>query len=42
MPRVKLTKNSIDSLPTPASDTIHRDAGCPGFGVKVTPKGRDA
>jgi integrase len=40
MPRVKLTKNSIDSLPTPASDTIYWDTGCPGFGVKVTPKGR--
>jgi integrase len=40
MPRVKLTKNSIDLLPTPASDTIYWDAGCPGFGVKVTPKGR--
>src|SRR5437870_1053595 len=40
MPRVKLTKNSIDSLPTSASDTIYWDAGYPGFGVKVTPKGR--
>jgi integrase len=40
MPRVKLTKNSIDSLPTSASDTIYWDAGCPGFGLKVTPKGR--
>jgi integrase len=40
MPRIKLTKNAIDSLPTPASDTIYWDAGCPGFGVKVTPKGR--
>src|SRR6478735_127860 len=40
MPRVKLTKNSIDSLPTSASDTIYWDAGCPGFGVKITPKGR--
>src|SRR6476620_1366412 len=40
MPRVKLTKNAIDSLPTSASDTIYWDAGCPGFGVKVTPKGR--
>jgi integrase len=40
MPRVKLTKNSIDSLPTSASDTTYWDAGCPGFGVKVTPKGR--
>ena len=36
MPRVKLTKNSIDSLPTSASDAIYWDAGCPGFGVKVT------
>src|SRR5229473_2659566 len=40
MPRVKLTKNAIDSLPTSASDTIYWDVGCPGFGVKVTPKGR--
>src|SRR4051812_33532685 len=40
MPRVKLTKNSIDSLPTSASETIYWDVGCPGFGVKVTPKGR--
>jgi integrase len=40
MPRVKLTKSSIDSLPTPGSDIIYWDSGCPGFGVKVTPKGR--
>src|SRR4051794_34439949 len=40
MPRMKLTKNSIDALPVPASDVIYWDAGCPGFGVKVTPKGR--
>jgi integrase len=40
MPRVKLTKNAIDSLPTSASDTVYWDAGYPGFGVKVTPKGR--
>jgi hypothetical protein len=40
MPRFKLTKSSIDSLPTPASDTVYWDAGCPGFGLKVTPKGR--
>ena len=40
MPRVKLTKNAIDLLPTSASDTIYWDAVCPGFGVKVTPKGR--
>src|SRR5580704_15788076 len=40
MPRIKLTKSSIDVLPTPSSDAIYWDAGCPGFGVKVTPKGR--
>ena len=40
MPRLKLTKSSIDALPTPAKDTVHWDIGCPGFGVKVTPKGR--
>jgi integrase len=40
MPRIKLTKSSIDLLPTPSSDVIYWDAGCPGFGVKVTPKGR--
>src|SRR5665213_3254278 len=40
MPRVKLTKNSIDSLPTSTSDVVYWDTGCPGFGVKVTPKGR--
>ena len=40
MPRIKLTKSSIDAVPTPSSDVIYWDAGCPGFGVKVTPKGR--
>src|SRR6195256_8386 len=40
MPRVKLTKTVIDALPTPLKDTVHWDTGCPGFGVKVTPKGR--
>jgi integrase len=40
MPRVKLTKSAIDALRTPAEDTVYWDAGCPGFGVKVTPKGR--
>ena len=39
MPRVKLTKTVIDALPTPSKDTVHWDTGCPGFGVKVTPKG---
>ncbi len=40
MPRIRLTKSAIDALPTPASDVVYWDAGCPGFGVKVTPKGR--
>jgi hypothetical protein len=34
MPRLKLTKSSIDVLPTPPSDVIYWDAAFPGFGVK--------
>ena len=40
MPRVKLTKSVIDALPTPSKDIVHWDTVCPGFGVKITPKGR--
>jgi integrase len=40
MPRIKLTKGAIDALPTPSSDLIYWDAASPGFGVKVTPRGR--
>jgi hypothetical protein len=40
MPRVKLTKTVIDALPTPSKDIVHWHTGCPGFGLKVTPKGR--
>jgi Arm domain-containing DNA-binding protein/integrase-like protein len=40
MPRIKLTKSTIDSLPIPNSDAVYWDAGFPGLGVKVTPKGR--
>src|SRR3979409_226002 len=40
MPRVKLTKTVIDVLPTPSNDIVYWDTGCPGFGGKVTPKGR--
>jgi hypothetical protein len=40
MPRVKLTKTVIDALPTKPSDVVYWDAALPGFGVKVTPKGR--
>ena len=40
MPRIRMTKSAIDALPAPASDVVYWDVGCPGFGVKVTPKGR--
>jgi Arm domain-containing DNA-binding protein/integrase-like protein len=40
VPRTKLTKSVIDALPTSQSDTVYWDAAMPGFGVKVTPKGR--
>src|SRR3954451_13197850 len=40
MPRMKLTKSAIDALSTPSSDIVYWDTAHPGFGVKVTPKGR--
>src|SRR6201987_3331591 len=40
MPRAKLTKSAIDAFPIPQSDTLYWDTALPGFGVKVTPKGR--
>src|SRR3954452_23411749 len=40
MPRIKLTKSAIDALPAPSSDVVYWDAAYPGFGVKITPKGR--
>jgi integrase len=40
MPRARLTKSAIDAFPTAQSDTVYWDAGLPGFGVKVTPRGR--
>jgi integrase len=40
MPQIRMTKSSIDALPTPEKDLVYWDDGCPGFGVKVTPKGR--
>ena len=40
MPRLKLTKSTIDAVPTPQTDTVYWDPALPGFGVKVTPKGR--
>src|SRR6266487_111450 len=40
MPRIRLTKSAIDAMRTSQSDVVYWDSGCPGFGVKVTPKGR--
>jgi integrase len=40
VPRIRLTKSAIDALPTSQSDVVYWDAAWPGFGVKVTPKGR--
>src|SRR6266481_4807217 len=40
MPRIKLTKGVIDELHTTIKDNVYWDVACPGFGVKVTPKGR--
>ncbi|HWX73108.1 MAG TPA: tyrosine-type recombinase/integrase [Xanthobacteraceae bacterium] len=40
MPRMRLTKSAIDALPPAKSDVVYWDAGSPGFGVKITPKGR--
>jgi integrase len=40
MPRIKMTKSNIDALPIGKSDVVYWDVGRPGFGVKVTPKGR--
>ena len=40
MPTIRLTKSAIDGQPTLAKDTVYWDSGLPGFGVKVTPKGR--
>jgi integrase len=40
MPRIKLTKTSIDSLAAGPADVVYWDASLPGFGVKVTPKHR--
>src|SRR5260370_4475034 len=40
MPRIKMTKSNIDALPIGKSDVVYWDVARPGFGVKVTPKGR--
>jgi hypothetical protein len=40
MPKIHLTKSVIDQLVPGAKDVIHWDDSVPGFGLKVTPKGR--
>lgn len=40
MPKIKLTKSSIDVLEAGPKDTMYWDAGLAGFELKVTPKGR--
>ncbi len=40
MPSIKLTKNSIDALSAASTDVVYWDLSLPGFGIKVTPKGR--
>jgi Arm DNA-binding domain len=40
MPRIRMTKSAIDALPSSEADVVYWDTGAPGFGVKVTPKGR--
>lgn len=40
MPTIRLTKNAVDALKATAKDIVYWDAGLPGFGIKVTPRGR--
>src|SRR5215204_6119780 len=40
MPTIKLTKTAIESLQPSSADAVYWDSTLPGFGVKVTPKGR--
>ena len=40
MPKTRLTKSAIDALPTPEKEIVYWDQTLPGFGLKITPKGR--
>ena len=40
MPRLHLTKSVIDELTPCVSEMVYWDDGLPGFGVKITPRGR--
>jgi integrase len=40
VPRTRLIKSIIDALPTPEKEIVYWDEALPGFGLKITPKGR--
>jgi integrase len=40
LPQIRLTKSIIDTLPTPEKEIVFWDRTLPGFGLKITPKGR--
>lgn len=40
MPTTRLTKSTIDALPIPEKEIVYWDQTLPGFGLKITPKGR--
>lgn len=40
MPTIRLSKAIVDALPPSTKDVVYWDENLPGFGVKVTPKGR--
>jgi integrase len=40
MPSIKISKASVDAAQPGGSDRLFWDKGLPGFGLKVTPKGR--
>src|ERR687894_431627 len=40
MPIAKLSKSTIDALPSPGKDVIWWDSALSGFGLKLTPAGR--
>jgi integrase len=40
LPQIRLTKSTVDALPTPEKEIVFWDRTLPGFGLKITPKGR--
>src|SRR5262245_9154612 len=40
MPTIKLIKAAVDTLRPRSADAVYWESTLPGFGVKVTPKGR--